>query len=87
MHNFKRYEGNVILADNKHLDIIGVGDVVLKTTLVMKWTLKNVKFIPYLKRMLILVGKLNDEGHHIKFGDRQWKTMKGNLEFARGMCY
>lgn len=84
MQNFRQYKGKVRLADNKSLDITGVGDVVLKTTLGTDWTLKNVKFIPDLKRMLISVGQLDDEGHHVTFGDHQWKVTKGNLVVARG---
>nr|GEY72980.1 retrovirus-related Pol polyprotein from transposon TNT 1-94 [Tanacetum cinerariifolium] len=67
MQNFRHYKGKVRLADNKSLDITGVGDVILKTTLGTNWTLKNVKFIPDLKRMLISVGQLDDEGHHVTF--------------------
>ena len=44
------------LADNKTLNITGVGDVSIKTTLGTNWILKDVKFIPDLKRMLISVG-------------------------------
>ena len=34
--------------------------------------------------MLISVGKLDDEGHHVTFGDHQWKVTKGNLVVAGG---
>ena len=61
MYNFRQYQGKVRLVDNKSLDIIGVGDVVLKTNLGTKWTLKNVKFITELKRMFISVGQVDDE--------------------------
>ena len=84
MQNFRQYKGKVRLADDKSLDITGVGDVVLKTTLGTNWTLKNVKFIPDLKRMLISVGQLDDEGHHVTFGDHQWKVKKGSLVIAKG---
>ena len=43
---------------------------------------ENVKFILDLKILLILVGKLDDEGHHVTFGDHQWKVTKGNLVVA-----
>ena len=33
MQNFRHYRGKVKLADNKTLDITGVGDVSVKTTL------------------------------------------------------
>ena len=66
-----------MLADNKILDITGVGDVSVKTTVGTNWILKDVKFIPDRKRMLISVGRLDDEGHRIEFGDGQWKVTKG----------
>lgn len=57
------------MVDDECLDIMGVRDVVLKTTLGTNWTFKNVKFIPYLKRILISVGQLENEGHHVTFVD------------------
>ncbi|XP_023763707.1 retrovirus-related Pol polyprotein from transposon TNT 1-94 [Lactuca sativa] len=62
----------------------GLGDVVLKTTLGMKWDLKNFKFILDLKRMLISVELLDDEGHRATFDDHQWKVTKGHLVVAGG---
>nr|GEX02623.1 retrovirus-related Pol polyprotein from transposon TNT 1-94 [Tanacetum cinerariifolium] len=47
-------------------------------------TLKNVRYIPGLKRRLILVGQLNEEGYHIDFRDQQWKVTKGSLVVACG---
>lgn len=79
IYNFKHYEGKVRLADKKSLDIAGVGDMVLKITLGTKWTLKNVKLIPNMKRMLILVGRLDDQCHHVTFGDHQLKLTKKKL--------
>ena len=84
MQNFRHYTGKVKLADNKTLDITGVGDVSVKTTLGTNWILKDVKFIPNLKRMLISVGQLDDEGHRIEFGDGQWKVTKGSMVIVRG---
>jgi len=39
--------GKVRLADNKTLDVTGMGDIVLKT-LVGFWTLKDVRIVPSL---------------------------------------
>ena len=71
MHKFRHYQGKVRLEDNKCLDVIGVGDVVLKTNLGTYWTLKNVKFIPDLKRMLIAVEQIEYDGHHVTFDDHK----------------
>ncbi|GJY12704.1 retrovirus-related pol polyprotein from transposon TNT 1-94 [Tanacetum coccineum] len=50
----------------------------------LRWTLKDVRYIPGLKRRLILVGKLYKEGYHVGFRDQQWKVTKGSLVIAHG---
>ncbi|GKC64151.1 hypothetical protein Tco_1096749 [Tanacetum coccineum] len=63
LERFKLYSGKVRLANDKTLDIAGVGDVVLKTSFGTSWTLKDVRYIPGLKKRLISVGQLDEEGH------------------------
>ncbi|GJY05529.1 copia protein [Tanacetum coccineum] len=46
------------------------------------WTLKDVRYIPGLKRRLISVGQLDEEGYHVGFRDQQWKVTKGSLAVA-----
>ncbi|GJR75740.1 retrovirus-related pol polyprotein from transposon TNT 1-94 [Tanacetum coccineum] len=82
LERFKLRSGKVRLADDKTLDIAGVGDVVLKTSFGTSWTLKDVRYIPSLKRRLISVGQLDEEGYHVGFGDQQWKVTKGSLVVA-----
>ncbi|GKC26184.1 hypothetical protein Tco_1033478, partial [Tanacetum coccineum] len=53
----------VRLACDKTLDIAGVGDFILKTSFGTSWTLKDVRYILGLKRRLILVGQLDEEGY------------------------
>ncbi|VFQ99657.1 unnamed protein product [Cuscuta campestris] len=65
------------------LDVTGMGDIVLKTP-VGFWTLKDVKVVPALKKSLISVRQLDEQGHEVKFRDGQWKVVKGNLVMARG---
>ncbi|GKE44900.1 retrovirus-related pol polyprotein from transposon TNT 1-94 [Tanacetum coccineum] len=81
---FKLRSGKVRLADDKTLDIASVGDVVLKTSFGTSWTLKDVRYIPGLKRRLISIGQLDEEGYYIGFRDQQWKVTKGSLVVARG---
>ncbi|GJW65426.1 retrovirus-related pol polyprotein from transposon TNT 1-94 [Tanacetum coccineum] len=54
-------------------------------------TLKDVRYIPGLKRRLISVGQLDEEGYHAGFRDQQWKVTKGSLVVAyenkRGSLY
>ena len=76
--------GKVYLADGKSLDIIRRGDINIKTSNGSVWTLNNVRHIPTLKRNLISIGQLDDDGHYTTFGDGHWKVMKGNLVVARG---
>ncbi|GKF51700.1 hypothetical protein Tco_0148167 [Tanacetum coccineum] len=84
LERFKLRSGKVHLADDKTLDIIGVGDVVLKTSFGSSWTPKDVRYIPSLKRRLILVGQLDEEGYHVGLRDQHWKVIKGSLVVARG---
>ena len=84
MQNFKNNQRKVRMADNKCLHIMGVGDRVLKINLGTQQTLKNVFLIPYLKRMLISVGQLDNEGHRVTFDDHKWKVKRGDLIIAKG---
>ncbi|KAI3784421.1 hypothetical protein L1987_43520 [Smallanthus sonchifolius] len=76
--------GRVRLADDQILDITGIGDVDLKTSLGTNWTLENVRVIPNLRRKLISVGQLDDLGYDVTFGGGQWKVVKGNMVIAKG---
>ena len=76
--------GKVRLADDETLDIAGMGDINLRTSLGTSWTLKDVRYILRLKKMLISVGQLDKEGYRVTFGDGKWKVIKGNLVVARG---
>ncbi|KAK1417487.1 hypothetical protein QVD17_26616 [Tagetes erecta] len=76
--------GKVRLANNHTLDITGMGDIDLKTPLGTSWTLKNVRVIPSLRKKLISIGQLDDQGYDVKFGGGQWKVVKGNYVVARG---
>ncbi|GJZ51688.1 retrovirus-related pol polyprotein from transposon TNT 1-94 [Tanacetum coccineum] len=88
LDRFRLRSGKVRLADDKILDIAGVGDVFLKTSFGTSWTLKDVRYIPGLKRRLISVGQLDEEGYHVGFRDQQWIGMsmlasKGNVPDVR----
>ncbi|GKC92978.1 retrovirus-related pol polyprotein from transposon TNT 1-94, partial [Tanacetum coccineum] len=84
LERFKLRSGKVCLEDDKTLDIADVGDVVLKTSFGTSWTLKDVRYIPGLKRRLISIGQLDEEGYHVGFRDQQWKVTKCSLVVARG---
>ena len=59
----------VYLDDGQSLDVMGIGDVIIKQPISYVWKLQKVKYIPQLKKNLISVGQLNDSGHSISFRD------------------
>ena len=48
------------------------------------WLLEKVRHIPNLRRNLISVGQLDDEGHAILFVGGTWKVTKGARVLAHG---
>ena len=59
--------GKVYLADGSALDVVGVGDVWILLPNGSVWLLEKVRHIPNLRRNLISIGQLDDEGHAILF--------------------
>ncbi|RVW61459.1 Retrovirus-related Pol polyprotein from transposon TNT 1-94 [Vitis vinifera] len=59
------------------LDVVGLGDVRISLPNGSVWLLEKVRHIPDLKRNLISVGQLDDEGHAILFVGGTWKVTKG----------
>ncbi|GJS56443.1 retrovirus-related pol polyprotein from transposon TNT 1-94 [Tanacetum coccineum] len=84
LERFKLRSGKVRLADDKTLDIAVVRDAVLKTSFGTSWTLKDVWYISGLKKRLISVGHLDEEGYHVGFRDQQYKVTKSSLVVAHG---
>ncbi|VFQ69284.1 unnamed protein product [Cuscuta campestris] len=74
--------GKVRLADDRALEVTGMGDMVLKTVVDFR-TLKDVRVVPALKKTLISVRELDEQEHEVKFRDGQRKVVKGNLVMAR----
>jgi len=66
------------------MDIVGIGDVHIKTMNGSIWHLQNVRHVPGLKKKLISVGQLDDSGHSILFSTGMWKVSKGAMVLARG---
>ncbi|GKC55698.1 retrovirus-related pol polyprotein from transposon TNT 1-94 [Tanacetum coccineum] len=84
LERFKLRSGKVRLAYDKTLDIAVVRDAVLKTSFGTSWTLKDVWYISGLKKRLISVGHLDEEGYHVGFRDQQYKVTKSSLVVAHG---
>ena len=76
--------GKVYLADGSALDVVGLGDVRISLPNGSVWLLEKVRHIPDLRRNLISVGQLDDEGHAILFVGGTWKVTKGARVLARG---
>ena len=55
------------LADGSVLDVVGMGDVRILLPNESVWLLEKVRHIPDLRRNLISVGQLDDEGYAILF--------------------
>ena len=76
--------GKVYLADGSALDVVGMGDVRILLSNGSVWLLEKVRHIPELRRNLISVGQLDDEGHAILFVGDTWKVTKGARVLAHG---
>ena len=72
------------LADGSALDVVGMGDVRILLSNGSVWLLEKVRHIPELRRNLISVGQLDDEGHAILFIGGTWKVTKGTRILTRG---
>ena len=71
------------LADGLALDVVGMGDVQILLPNGSVWLLEKVQHIPDLRRNLISVGQLDDEGHVILFVGGTWNVTKGARVLAR----
>ena len=76
--------GKVYLADGTALNVAGMGDVHILLPNGSIWLLEKVRHILNLRRNLISVRQLDDEGHAILFVSGTWKVTKGARILARG---
>ena len=72
------------MANGSALDVVGMGDVWILLPNGSVWLLEKVRHIPELRRNLISVGQLDDEGHAILFVSGTWKITKGARVLACG---
>ena len=72
------------LADGIALDVVGMGDVWILLPNGFVWLLEKVQHIPDLRRNLISVGQLDNEGHAILFVAGTCKVIKGFRVLACG---
>ena len=76
--------GKVYLANGTALDVVGIGDVRILLLNGSVWLLEKVQHIPDLRRNLISIGQLDNEGHAILFVGGTWKVKKGARVLAGG---
>ena len=55
---------------------MGIEDVSIKQPNYSVWKLQKVGYFSQLKKNLIYVGQLDNNGHSIRFRDREWKVTK-----------
>ncbi|CAN0905823.1 Retrovirus-related Pol polyprotein from transposon TNT 1-94, partial [Linum grandiflorum] len=76
--------GRVKMGNQSTAEIVGIGDIRVKTSVGCMLTLKNVRHIPDLRLNLLAANVLDQEGFRHTFGDGKWKLSKGSLTVARG---
>ena len=76
--------GKVYLVNGLALDVVGMGNIWILLPNEFVWLLEKVRHILELRRNLISVGQLDDEGHAILFVGDTWKVTKGARVLARG---
>ena len=85
MENYFSDDFNKVhMADDETLKIMGKGDIQVKLPNETVWKLKDVRFIPSLKRNLISIGQLDQDGYCTTFTGSEWKITKEAMVIAHG---
>ena len=74
--------GKVYLGDDEPCDIVGKGDLMVSLSNDSTIKLRNVRYVPKLKRKLISICQLADGGMKSTFYGDAYKIMKGAMEMA-----
>ncbi|GKB06417.1 hypothetical protein Tco_0834650 [Tanacetum coccineum] len=77
--------GSVQLVDNRECKIRGNGKVRVQLKDMSSFVLHNVKYIPELKRNLILLGTLEKEGYTVKLQSGKVKVINGSRVILSGL--
>ena len=73
------------MGNDHQCNVIGIGSIAIKGSDGTTKILNNVRHIPDLKRNLISLGTLNDEGHDYRIGRGIMKITKGSLVVMKGI--
>ena len=76
--------GTIRMGNHSVSQIVGIGDICVKTSIGCTLKLKDVRHVPDLRLNLISVSILDKEGYHHHMGDGNWKLTNGSLVVARG---
>ncbi|KAA8550265.1 hypothetical protein F0562_001949 [Nyssa sinensis] len=76
--------GTVKMGNISHSNIVGIGDVCIRTSVGCTMTLRDVRHVPDLRLNLISGIALDREGYINYFGNGIWKLTKGSLVVAKG---
>ena len=76
--------GNVVMGNDQKCKVIGIGSITLKSYDGTLKTLNKVRHIPDLKRNLIFLGTLDEEGYECKVINGVMKIYKGSLLSLKG---
>jgi len=80
------------MGDDRHCNMEGIGTVQIKMFDGMVWKLKEVRYVPQLKRNLISVDTLKTLGLEVSIRDGVLKMTKGSMVVLKGvrrnnLCY
>jgi len=78
----------VKLGDDAECDVRGIGNVHIEKLVRGTWenaTIRNVFFVPKIKKNLLSVGILTSGGYEVSFKDNRVVLMKNDMEYANGV--
>ena len=78
-------EGNVVMGNDHKCRIAGIGTITIRNSDGTLKTLEQVRHIPDLKRNLISLGTLDDEGYEYRSGKGTMRITKGSLLVMKGI--
>ena len=68
--------------NDSYIDIVGIGDICVRTNIGYTLILKDVRHVPDICLNLISTHVLDKEGYDNYFRDGKWRLSKGSLVFA-----
>ena len=72
------------MGNDSYADIVGIGDIYVRTNTGYTLILKDVRHVPDIRLNLISTHVLDKEGYGNYFCGEKWRLSKGSLVFAKG---